>query len=175
MQKHDRGRWRCPRCGHIHAEPKTDGLGDLARRVVLGEDLAGISPGKRAKWLTHLEHTIKRQFGAMPPGEGQGWWAVDLPPIAGPGRAAVGVGRSPARVDNWRVLAFTDQTGTAGDADLMKKLGGQAFQGTPDLDQAGLPQGQAWLAGVLAVAADQADALTRLWIILGRTNAMSLV
>ena len=143
--------------------------------MVLGNSLGKMSLPKQKRLLAWLRDQAKREFDIRPPGEGKGWWLVPLPPVAGMGWVAMGVGRSPARgpENNWKVLAFTQNLAPAGVVDLKRQVGQTTFQDPAPLDPAGLICGEDWLARVLEVSANQDEALARLWIILGRTNAFS--
>ena len=151
------------------------GTQEIPSQVVLGNYLGKMSLSKQKRLLTWLSVQAEREFGIRPPGEGKGWWLVPLPPVVGMGWAAVAVGRSPARgaENNWRVLAFTLSLAPAGVADLKRLVGDTAFQDPAPTDPEGMVCGKEWLARVLAVSANQDEALARLWIILGRTNAFS--
>lgn len=175
MVRHDKERWRCPRCGHVHSTRTPSGAEALLRQVALGEALDVISAPKRQRLLVWLREQAKREFYVRPPGQGRKWWMVPLPEVAGLGWVALGVGRSPARglKNNWRVLAFTQSMAPAGAADLVKQIGSSSYQNPAPLDFDGQVCGEEWLARVLVMSADQEEALARLWIIVGRTNAFS--
>ena len=152
------------------------GADGLPGRVVRGDDLSDMSLKKKQRLLSWLRDQAKREFGIRPPGAGKEWWVVPMPSTAGTGWVALGVGRSPARGgDNWRVLAFTRKFGPAGVVDLAAKVGLATYKQTAPLDSTGLPMGKTWLDAVLALEPPTefypGEALDRLWIILGRTNA----
>lgn len=175
MVRHDKGRWRCPRCGYVLSTRPPSGAEPLPGRVVLGELLENMSAAKRQRLLGWLSDQAKSEFGIRPPGEGKGWWLVPLPEVVGTGWVALGVGRSPARgpENNWRVLAFTQTLAPAGVADMKRQIGEASYQDPAPVDDQGLVCGEEWLVRVLGVSVDQEEALARLWIILGRTNAFS--
>lgn len=174
MVRHDQGRWRCPRCGHIHSVRPPSGTESLPARVVQGDVISDMSAPKRQRLLEWLARQAQREFGIRPPGEGKQWWVVPMPGSAGTGLVALGVGRSPARGnDNWRVLAFTHEFAPGGLADMTRKLGEKSHTYQPPLDASGAVGGAEWLERVLNPSTSKDEALQRLWIILGRTNAFT--